>query len=153
GILQSAPGRPAAPAVGTSDETYIPQKDANGRFPCPYCTRTYSGARHLNRHLLGHTSNQRYQCATCGKTFTRSDVCKIHLSRCSSHREKGQKLPTGGSDAMGRSMMGSVMSASTRGGSFEQEYNSSEVVNNRGTSNFNPIDDSESGMFDPVRHL
>jgi hypothetical protein len=52
GILPSAPGRPAAPAAGTPGKTTIPQKDADGKFPCPHCTKTYLHAKHLKRHLL-----------------------------------------------------------------------------------------------------
>lgn len=53
GILPSAPGRPAAPTgSGASKNTVIPQKDADGKFPCPHCTKTYLHAKHLKRHLL-----------------------------------------------------------------------------------------------------
>lgn len=53
GILPSAPGRPAAPAAGTAQaKNQIPQKDADGKFPCPHCTKTYLHAKHLKRHLL-----------------------------------------------------------------------------------------------------
>jgi hypothetical protein len=52
GILPSAPGRPAAPAAGSATKTQIPQKDADGKFPCPHCTKTYLHAKHLKRHLL-----------------------------------------------------------------------------------------------------
>jgi hypothetical protein len=53
GILPSAPGRPAAPTgTGASKNTVIPQKDADGKFPCPHCTKTYLHAKHLKRHLL-----------------------------------------------------------------------------------------------------
>lgn len=53
GILPSAPGRPAAPAAGTAGaKAQVPQKDADGKFPCPHCTKTYLHAKHLKRHLL-----------------------------------------------------------------------------------------------------
>jgi hypothetical protein len=54
GILPSAPGRPNAPAQGSSQSTksMIPQKDADGKFPCPHCNKTYLHAKHLKRHLL-----------------------------------------------------------------------------------------------------
>jgi len=51
GILPSAPGKPAAPAAGQA-KNQIPQKDADGKFPCPHCTKTYLHAKHLKRHLL-----------------------------------------------------------------------------------------------------
>ena len=60
GILPSAPGRPAAPAAGTAGKTPIPQKDADGKFPCPHCTKTYLHAKHLKRHLLRRKSCVRH---------------------------------------------------------------------------------------------
>ncbi len=58
GVLPSAPGRPPAPAAGTgATKTQIPQKDADGKFPCPHCTKTYLHAKHLKRHLLRRKSN------------------------------------------------------------------------------------------------
>lgn len=57
GILPSAPGRPAAPTgAGAAKNTVIPQKDADGKFPCPHCTKTYLHAKHLKRHLLRRKS-------------------------------------------------------------------------------------------------
>lgn len=54
GILPSAPGRPNPPAQGStqSAKSMIPQKDAEGKFPCPHCNKTYLHAKHLKRHLL-----------------------------------------------------------------------------------------------------
>lgn len=53
GILPSDEGRPPAlgnqPGAKPSDP---PQKDANGKFPCQHCTRTYLHAKHLKRHML-----------------------------------------------------------------------------------------------------
>jgi hypothetical protein len=58
GILPSAPGRPTVAAVGTgnSKTAMIPAKDADGKFPCPHCTKTYLHAKHLKRHLLRRKS-------------------------------------------------------------------------------------------------
>ena len=54
GILPSAPGRPNAPTQGNaqSSKSMIPQKDADGKYPCPHCNKTYLHAKHLKRHLL-----------------------------------------------------------------------------------------------------
>lgn len=55
GILPSAPGRAQAPTAGTaaaSTKSMIPAKDADGKFPCPHCNKTYLHAKHLKRHLL-----------------------------------------------------------------------------------------------------
>lgn len=55
GILPSVPGRstPVANGVnGAAKNTTIPAKDADGKFPCPHCNKTYLHAKHLKRHLL-----------------------------------------------------------------------------------------------------
>lgn len=55
GILPSAPGRPAVAMNGingASKSTAMPTKDADGKFPCPNCNKTYLHAKHLKRHLL-----------------------------------------------------------------------------------------------------
>lgn len=59
GILPSAPGRPAVTATtGSAKGATIPQKDADGKFPCPHCTKTYLHAKHLKRHLLRRKSSE-----------------------------------------------------------------------------------------------
>lgn len=93
GILPSAPGRPAAPAAGSATKTQIPQKDADGKFPCPHCTKTYLHAKHLKRHLLRHTGDRPYMCVLCRDTFSRSDILKRHFQKCSIRRGN----PTGAS--------------------------------------------------------
>lgn len=55
GILPSAPGRPPVMQNGLNGSpkgNTIPQKDADGKFPCPNCTKTYLHAKHLKRHML-----------------------------------------------------------------------------------------------------
>ena len=55
GILPSAPGRPPVAPNGLNGSPkggQIPQKDADGKFPCPNCTKTYLHAKHLKRHML-----------------------------------------------------------------------------------------------------
>lgn len=55
GILPSAPGRAAVATNGvngTAKGTVMPTKDADGKFPCPNCNKTYLHAKHLKRHLL-----------------------------------------------------------------------------------------------------
>lgn len=57
GILPSAPGRPNPPpgASAQTAKSMIPQKDADGKYPCPHCNKTYLHAKHLKRHLLRRT--------------------------------------------------------------------------------------------------
>lgn len=88
GILPSAPGRPNPPAQGSaqSSKSMIPQKDQDGKFPCPHCNKTYLHAKHLKRHLLRHTGDRPYMCHLCKDTFSRSDILKRHFQKCSIRR-------------------------------------------------------------------
>ena len=59
GILPSAAGRPAAITSNgspTTKQSMAPVKDADGKFPCPHCSKTYLHAKHLKRHLLRRMS-------------------------------------------------------------------------------------------------
>ncbi|KAJ5051982.1 uncharacterized protein L3040_001743 [Drepanopeziza brunnea f. sp. 'multigermtubi'] len=93
GILPSAPGRPAVSANSSGKHALIPAKDADGKFPCPHCTKTYLHAKHLKRHLLRHTGDRPYMCILCRDTFSRSDILKRHFQKCSIRRGN----PTGAS--------------------------------------------------------
>ncbi|KAK5695624.1 hypothetical protein LTR17_024527 [Elasticomyces elasticus] len=87
GVLPSAPDSPEAPAQGTTNpKSMIPQKYADGRYPCPRCNKTYLHAKHLKRHLFRHTGNKPYICHFCKDTFSRSDVLKRHFQKCSIRR-------------------------------------------------------------------
>ncbi|KKZ66023.1 hypothetical protein EMCG_08222 [[Emmonsia] crescens] len=87
GILPNLSGRPAAiigmaiPAIPA-----IPMKDADGKFPCPLCDKTYLHAKHLKRHLLRHTGDRSYMCVLCNDAFFRSDILKRHFQKCSLRR-------------------------------------------------------------------
>lgn len=63
GILPSAPGHPTVGATvgGSTKHAPIPAKDADGKFPCPHCTKTYLHAKHLKRHLLRRKSRSSWQ--------------------------------------------------------------------------------------------
>ncbi|KAK5075488.1 hypothetical protein LTR64_001695 [Lithohypha guttulata] len=96
GILPSAPGRPPVMQNGLNGSpkgNTIPQKDADGKFPCPNCTKTYLHAKHLKRHMLRHTGDRPYMCVLCTDTFSRSDILKRHFQKCSVRRGN----PTGAS--------------------------------------------------------
>ncbi|PGG99747.1 hypothetical protein AJ79_08436 [Helicocarpus griseus UAMH5409] len=88
GILPSVPGRAAAITNGANGtgKTAIPAKDADGKFPCPHCNKTYLHAKHLKRHLLRHTGDRPYMCVLCKDTFSRSDILKRHFQKCSLRR-------------------------------------------------------------------
>lgn len=89
GILPSAAGRPAAVAgANTSGQKAAPTppKDADGKYPCPHCAKSYLHAKHLKRHLLRHTGVRPYTCGLCKDTFSRSDILKRHFQKCSVRR-------------------------------------------------------------------
>ncbi|MCJ1464285.1 hypothetical protein MMC07_002898 [Pseudocyphellaria aurata] len=89
GILPSAVGRPAAVTAGNAagpKAANVPAKDADGKFPCAHCAKTYLHAKHLKRHLLRHTGTRPYSCGLCRDTFSRSDILKRHFQKCSVRR-------------------------------------------------------------------
>ncbi|MCJ1397331.1 hypothetical protein MMC11_000523 [Xylographa trunciseda] len=89
GILPSAAGRPVAvtkEGTSSSKSSIVPIKDADGKFPCPHCNKTYLHAKHLKRHLLRHTGDRPYSCILCNDTFSRSDILKRHFQKCSIRR-------------------------------------------------------------------
>jgi hypothetical protein len=49
GVLPTHPGRPA-PAAGKAPTN--PNKNAEGKYECPHCNKTYLHLKHLKRHLL-----------------------------------------------------------------------------------------------------
>ena len=49
GVLPTHPGRPA-PAAGKPPTN--PNKNADGKYECPHCNKTYLHLKHLKRHLL-----------------------------------------------------------------------------------------------------
>ena len=60
GILPSAAGRP--PAIGDNVPNNqrgptAPAKDADGKYPCEHCSKTYLHAKHLKRHMLRRKSS------------------------------------------------------------------------------------------------
>lgn len=64
GILPSAPGRAPVGQVNSKGQV-TPVKDADGKFPCPHCTKTYLHAKHLKRHLLRRKCTPAKDCRLC----------------------------------------------------------------------------------------
>ncbi|KAF2196503.1 hypothetical protein GQ43DRAFT_254403 [Delitschia confertaspora ATCC 74209] len=83
GVLPTHPGRPA-PATGKAPAN--PTKNADNKYECPHCIKTYLHLKHLKRHLLRHTGERPYQCHLCKDTFSRSDILKRHFQKCSIRR-------------------------------------------------------------------
>ncbi|OAA50243.1 C2H2 transcription factor RfeC [Cordyceps fumosorosea ARSEF 2679] len=94
GILPSTPGRPVAPVAGTlaAMNMLIPPKDADGKFPCPHCTKSYFRAKDLKRHYLRHTGDRPYTCVLCCDTFSRSDILKRHYQKCAIRRSNPTRV-------------------------------------------------------------
>jgi hypothetical protein len=105
GILPSAPGRVAVSANASGRNAVVPTKDADGKYPCQHCDKTYLHAKHLKRHLLRRklletsitmalansahqtdTGDRPYMCFLCRDTFSRSDILKRHFQKCSLRR-------------------------------------------------------------------
>ncbi|MCJ1312937.1 hypothetical protein MMC25_006613 [Agyrium rufum] len=70
----------------TKKAAVIPMKDADGKYPCQHCNKTYLHAKHLKRHLLRHTGDRPYMCILCGDKFSRSDILKRHFQKCELRR-------------------------------------------------------------------
>lgn len=84
GILPSVPGRAPAPSsINTvSAKSLIPTKDADGKFPCPHCNKTYLHAKHLKRHLLRRSyklSRGVYPLADLFQTPVTDRTCAISV--------------------------------------------------------------------------
>ncbi|EJT69054.1 hypothetical protein GGTG_13451 [Gaeumannomyces tritici R3-111a-1] len=75
---------PSSVAGNVAAKNHIPQKDADGKFPCPHCSKTYLHAKHLKRHLLRHTGDRPYMCVLCRDTL--SCILKRHFQKCSIRR-------------------------------------------------------------------
>ena len=81
GILPSAPG--GAPVMpngmnGSPRPNAMPVKDADGKFPCPNCNKTYLHAKHLKRHMLRRESSS--YCSFQNRlTFSRYWRPAIHV--------------------------------------------------------------------------
>lgn len=59
-----------------------PTKNADGRYECNICNRTYTHAKHLKRHTMRHTGQKPYECAYCSAKFTRPDIRTRHALKC-----------------------------------------------------------------------
>ncbi|KAF2028138.1 hypothetical protein EK21DRAFT_70480 [Setomelanomma holmii] len=64
---------------------------------CSMCDRTFTKLEHVKRHERSHTRERPYECPTCKKHFSRSDVlfrhCKGHAQNAL-NRIKSADLPT-----------------------------------------------------------
>lgn len=49
-----------------------------GKYPCSFCERSFKWRSHWESHERTHTGERPFQCAICGKSFTRSDGLQCH---------------------------------------------------------------------------
>ncbi|KAF2275602.1 uncharacterized protein EI97DRAFT_65143 [Westerdykella ornata] len=82
GVLPTMNGRPQPTPRAPINVT----KNAEGKYDCPHCTKSYQHLKHLKRHTLRHTGERPYSCALCLDTFSRSDILKRHFNKCSVRR-------------------------------------------------------------------
>lgn len=72
------PPRSAPPTVEYMDSF----KNAEGKYQCINCEKSYLHFKHLKRHFMKHTGNRPHVCRICQDTFCRSDILKRHYARC-----------------------------------------------------------------------
>ncbi|KAK2147212.1 hypothetical protein LSH36_563g00005 [Paralvinella palmiformis] len=51
---------------------------AHGRYPCKFCSQTFTGRNNRTRHIRYHITGKQHQCNECGKFFARPDSLKEH---------------------------------------------------------------------------
>jgi hypothetical protein len=71
GVLPTHPGRPS-PAVGKTITN--PTKNAEGKYECPHCNKTYLHLKHLKRHLLRRKFVPRRVMFNCSQQQTRASA-------------------------------------------------------------------------------
>lgn len=72
----------AARSSGPTPEFMESFKNAEGKYQCVTCDKSYLHFKHLKRHYMKHTGNRPHVCKICQDTFCRSDILKRHYARC-----------------------------------------------------------------------
>ncbi|OXA45956.1 zinc finger protein 227 [Folsomia candida] len=95
-IHNTATERPRFPCTsGTCDRTFLTKgtlakhfevehSENPVRFPCTYCEKEFKTWPELDLHILTHTKEKPYKCATCKKSFAQKN--KLHRHQ-ETHRE------------------------------------------------------------------
>ncbi|KAJ8613338.1 hypothetical protein MRB53_037025 [Persea americana] len=93
-MLGNATSRPSSSggADGHVRSSPLAIQNADKKYVCQICGKTYQHMKHLKRHHLRHTGERPYQCSLCKDTFCRSDILKRHFGKCSLRRGNPQGL-------------------------------------------------------------
>ena len=67
----------SVPPAGTSRGGSAPKA-----FQCEECPRSYSSKYALVRHARQHTNSHLRACPFCGRTSTRADIIRVHMTNC-----------------------------------------------------------------------
>ena len=65
-------------SFGSSYGTKKNLQNANKRFVCMECGKSFVQKQHLISHTRTHTGERPYQCNECGKTFSQTVHLKNH---------------------------------------------------------------------------
>ena len=63
------------PGVGTTDE-------AGGLYKCGWCSRKYTTAHSMRRHVRSEHEQERFRCRHCGAEYKRADRRNAHQRQC-----------------------------------------------------------------------
>ena len=62
-----------------SSRMHLPIHTRKTSQNCPTCSKSFSRASNLNRHIRSHTGEKPYHCVTCSKSFSNSSDLKKHI--------------------------------------------------------------------------
>ncbi|KAF0297332.1 Ras-responsive element-binding protein 1 [Amphibalanus amphitrite] len=72
-------------------------QDADGRFPCGFCSKWSTSSAALDRHLLTHSGYRPFPCRQCGLRFATSGSLQRHTrsTHCGEERRAGKRSASG----------------------------------------------------------